>query len=66
MNTNPYFSVEEIEICVPIHIRLMWLRERNLKSLKEFVRITSRAKGLMFKGYILYQYIVVYFSGYIR
>ena len=31
-------QVEEIELHGPIHIRSMWMVERNLKSLKDFVR----------------------------
>jgi hypothetical protein len=40
-------QVEEIELCGPIHTRSMWMVERQLKSLKDFVRQRARLKGSM-------------------
>jgi hypothetical protein len=31
-------QVEEIELCGPVHTRSMWMVERQLNSLKDFVR----------------------------
>jgi hypothetical protein len=56
--------VEEIEICGPIHTRSMWLVERHLKALKDFVRQRSCPKGSMVEGYMVYQ-SMVYFSEYL-
>ena len=53
--------VEEIEICVPIHTRSMWLVERHLKAFKAFVGQRSHLEGSMVQGYMLYQ-PTVYFS----
>ena len=58
------YLVEEIEICVHIHIRSMWIVERNLKALEAFVRQRSYPEGSMVKHYILYQ-SMVYISEYI-
>ena len=55
--------VEEIEICGPVHTRLMWVVERHLKELKYFVMQRSCPEGSMVEGNILYQ-STVYFSEY--
>ena len=36
---------EEIELCGYVYTRSMWMMERNLKSLKDFVRQRERPKG---------------------
>ena len=46
---------EEIEMCGPVHTRLMWMMERHLKSLKALVRQRSHLKGSMVKGSMVYQ-----------
>ena len=38
-------QVQEIELCGPIHTRSMWMVERNLNSLKSFVRQREHPKG---------------------
>jgi hypothetical protein len=57
-------QVEEIELCGPIHIRLMWMVERQLKSLKAFVRQRGHLEGSMVEGYMVYQ-CIVYISQYL-
>ena len=54
----PIHQVEEIELCGPIHIRSMWMVERQLKSLKAFVRQRERPEGSMVEGYMVYQCMV--------
>ena len=57
-------QVEEIELCGPVHTRSMWMVERQLKSLKAFVRQRARPEGSMVEGYMVYQ-CMVYISQYI-
>ena len=38
-------QVEVIELCGLVHTRSMWMVERNLKSLKDFVRKRGSPKG---------------------
>ena len=57
-------QVEEIELCGPVHTRLMWMVEWQLKSLKAFVRQRARPKGSMVEGYMVYQ-CMVYISQYL-
>ena len=40
-------QVEEIEFCGPVYIRSMWMVERHLKSLKDFVRKRACLEGSM-------------------
>jgi hypothetical protein len=42
----------------------MWMVERNLKSLKDFIRQRARPKGSMVGGYMVYQ-TMVYITQYI-
>jgi hypothetical protein len=51
-------QVEEIEICGPVHTRLMWMVERHLKSLKDLVRQRAHPKGYTVEGYMVYQSMV--------
>jgi hypothetical protein len=51
-------QVEEIELCGPVHTRSMWMVERQLKSLKDFVRQRARPEGSMVEGYMVYQCMV--------
>ena len=57
-------QVEDIELCGPVNSRLMWMVERNFKSLKDFVRKTARTKDSMVQRYMLYQ-SMVYISQYL-
>ena len=57
-------QVEEIELCGPVNLRSMWMVERHLKSLKDFVRQRALPKGSMMQGYMLYQ-SMVYISQYL-
>ena len=57
-------QVEEIELCGPGHTRSMWMVERNLKSLKDFVRKRASPEGSMVQGYMVYQ-SMVYISQYL-
>ena len=50
--------VEEIEQCGPIHIRTMWLVERYMKVLKQFVRQKARPEGSIVEGYMVFQEMV--------
>ena len=45
-------QVEEIELCGPVSTRSMWMVERQLKSLKAFVRQRARPEGSMVEGYM--------------
>ena len=45
-------------MCGPVHTRSMWMVERNLKSLKDFVRQRAHPEGSIFKGYMIYQSMV--------
>jgi len=45
---------EEIELCVPIHARSMWMVERILKFLKALVRQRARLEGSMVEGYMVF------------
>jgi hypothetical protein len=56
-------QVEEIELCGPVHTRSMWMVERQLKSLKAFVRQRAHSEGSMVEGYMVYQ-CMVYISQY--
>ena len=40
-------QVEEIELCGPVKSRSMWMVERHLKSLKDFVRQREFPEGSM-------------------
>ena len=52
-------QVEEIELCGPVHTRSMWnMVERNLNSLKDFVRQRERPDGSIMKRYMVYQSMV--------
>ena len=51
-------QVEEIELCGPAYTRSMWMVERHLKSLKDFVRKRARTEGCIFQGYMVYQSMV--------
>jgi len=51
-------QVEEIELCGPVSTRSMWMVERQLKSLKAFVRQRARPEGSMVEGYMVYQSMV--------
>lgn len=56
-------QVEEIEMCGPIHTRLLWMVDRHSKSLKALVKQRARTKGSMVEGYMEYQsmvYITMY------
>ena len=57
-------QVEEIELCGPVHTRSMWMVERNLKSLKDFVIQRECLKGSIMQGYMVYQ-SMVYTSRYL-
>jgi hypothetical protein len=57
-------QVEEIEMCGPVHTRSMWMVERHLKSLKDFVRQRACPEGSMVEGYMVYQSLV-YISQYL-
>ena len=57
-------QVEEIELCGPVHTRSMWMVERRLKSLKDFVRQRARPEGSMVEGYMVYE-SMVYISQYL-
>jgi hypothetical protein len=57
-------QVEEIELCGPVHTRSMWMVERQLKSLKAFVRQRACPEGYMFEEYMVYQ-CMVYISQYL-
>ena len=46
--------VEKIEQCGPIHIRTMWLVERYMKVLKQFVRKKARLEGSIVEGYMVF------------
>ena len=51
-------QVEEIELCGAVNSRSMWMVERNLKSLKDFVRKRAHPEGSIVKGYMVYQSMV--------
>ena len=57
-------QVEEIELSGPVHTRSMWMVERQLKSLKAFVRQRAHPEGSMVEGYMVYQ-STVYISKYL-
>ena len=57
-------QVEEIELYVPVHTRLMWMVEKKLKSLKDLVRQRAHPEGSMVEGYMVYQ-CMVYIREYI-
>ena len=66
-NAQEYYlmhQVEEIELCGPINSRSMWMVERHLKSLKDFVRQRARPEGSIVQGYMVYQ-SMVYISQYL-
>ena len=51
-------QIEEIELCGPINSRSMWMVERNLNSLKDFVRKRACSKDSMVQGYMVCQPMV--------
>ena len=51
-------------MCGTVHTRSMWMVERHLKSLKDFVRQRECPKGSMVEGYMVYQSLV-YISHYL-
>ena len=51
-------QVEEIDLCGPVSTRSMWMVERQLKSLKAFVRKRAHPEGSMVEGYMVYQSMV--------
>jgi hypothetical protein len=55
---------EEIELCGPVHTRSMWMVERQLNSLKAFVRQRACPEGSMVEGYMAYQ-CMVYINQYL-
>jgi len=57
-------QLEEIELCGPVNSRSMWLVERHLNTLKDFVRKRAHPEGSMVQGYMLYQ-SMVYISQYL-
>ena len=57
--------VKEIEICGLVHTRSIWMMERNLKALKDFVRQRLCPEGSMVEVYMVYQSIV-YISEYLH
>ena len=65
-NAQEYYlihQVEEIELCGPINSRSMWMVERHLNSLKDFIRQRDHPEGSIMYGYMLYQsmvYIIQY------
>ena len=46
----PIHQVEEIELCGHVHTRSMCMVERNLKSLKDFIRQRAHPEGSMLVG----------------
>jgi hypothetical protein len=56
-------QVEEIELCELVHTRSMWMVEKQLKSLKYFVRQRACLEDSMVEGYMVYQ-CMVYISQY--
>ena len=57
-------QVDEIELYGLVHTRSMWMVERNLKSLKAFVRQRACIEGSMVHLYMVYQ-SMVYISQYL-
>ena len=57
-------QLEEIELCGPVNSRSMWLVERHLNTLKDYVRKRSHPEGSMVQGNMLYQ-SMVYISQYL-
>lgn len=51
-------QVEEIELCGPIHTRLLCMVERHFKSLKALVRQRACPAGSMVEEYMAYQSMV--------
>ena len=47
-------QVEEIELCGPVHTRSMRMVERNLNSLKDFVRQRACTEGYIVQVYMVY------------
>jgi hypothetical protein len=45
--------VEELYICGPVHCRWMYLIERYMKTLKDYVRTYARPKASMAEGYAM-------------
>ena len=45
-------QVEDIELCGPIHTRLMWMVERQLKSLNDLVSKRAHHEGSIVERYI--------------
>ena len=57
-------QVEDIGLYGPIHTRSMWMVQRHLKSLKDFVRQRACPEGFIVQGYMVYQ-PMVYISQYL-
>jgi hypothetical protein len=45
--------VEKLFICGPVHTSWMYLMERYMKSLKDYVRTKARPEGSMAEGYVM-------------
>jgi hypothetical protein len=45
-------------MCGPVHTRSMWMVERHLKSLKDFIVKRARPECSMVEGYMVYQSLV--------
>ena len=48
-------QVEEIELCGPMHLRSMWMVERDLKYMKGLVIQQAHVEGSMMEGYMVQQ-----------
>jgi hypothetical protein len=48
----PYYIVEELDMCGPVTTRWMYLVERYMKTLKNYVRNTARPEASMAEGYV--------------
>ena len=57
-------QVQDIEMCGSVNSRSMWMVERHLKSLKDFVRQRACPEGSIMQVYMVYQSIV-YISWYL-
>jgi hypothetical protein len=52
MTHLPYHIVEELDMCGPVTTRWMYLVERYMKTLKNYVRNTARPEASMAEGYV--------------
>jgi hypothetical protein len=52
MTHLPYHLVKELDLCGPVATRWMYLVERYMKTLKEYVRNMARPKASMAEGYV--------------